>query len=484
MDERSRYREFEDQFLNQLTVRALALTRGKLPADDVVVESTPEGVDAVRAELSRLEVYDRGAIDEMPGSQSLQLRFTQKILGGLMNTTRVRLRARALSDVEALVKGEPQGPIGREQVRDALAHYELLPKNKKPSAVVLASATGFTSDAKALVNTAGEPSLILLDGREDGGWDLTSSERTRKGPWAKLFELESRDDRLKRLRYHLEQNAALLDSRGITVAELSEKLGLPRAQTELLVRRACRNDSRLMTVARDGTMHVCRAPFADKGNTMTIWRRIKKMLGFKPTPAEMVRELTGQRVQIEQQRYELDQRVDALESDEREILAKGAKAASKAEKQQLAGRLQRARGELKRVRGQQQLFTQQINIIGTQIHNLTMAEQGRRVALPKAEDLTATAAEAEKVVAELAANADLAASIEVSPETPMMADEQDAIMAEFDQIAAEQTEKVADEAAEPAAREVTPDSPLRDSARAAASEPPELPGQERSREAN
>ncbi|RMF83447.1 MAG: hypothetical protein D6744_04625, partial [Planctomycetota bacterium] len=132
----------------------------------------------------------------------------------------------------------------------------------------------------------------------------------------------------------------------------------------------------------------------------------------------------------------LDQRVDALEAEERDLLSRGAAAKSTAERKQIAGKLVRTRRELKRIRGQRQIFSQQIDIIGAQIHNLTLAEQGKRVALPKAEDLTAAAAEAEQVVAELSANAELAQSIEVTGETPMMADEEAAIFAEFDEISA------------------------------------------------
>jgi hypothetical protein len=97
------------------------------------------------------------------------------------------------------------------------------------------------------------------------------------------------------------------------------------------------------------------------------------------------------------------------------------------------------------------LFTNQIDIIGTQIHNLTLAEQGRRLELPNAEDLTREAAEAEQVVAELAANADLAASIEVGAQTPLQADEEEAIMAEFAQVAEAEAAKAASARGEAAA---------------------------------
>jgi hypothetical protein len=258
------------------------------------------------------------------------------------------------------------------------------------------------------------------------------------------------------------------------MSALAEKLGLSSAETERLLRRACRSEPRLMTVTHDGQTHVCRTPLAEEGDTMSIWSRIRKLLRLKPTTAERVRELTGQRVQIEQRRFELDQKVNALEADERQRIQQGAAAASDAERKQIAGKLMRTRRELRRHRAQAQLYTQQIDIIGTHIHHLTLAEQGKRLELPKAEDLTREAAQAEQVMAELSANADLAASIEVTGETPMMAEEEAAIFEEFKQVAASQAKAPEAPAAEPTpAGESEPaEPPTR-----VAEPPPALPAQ-------
>ena len=438
MDERSRHRQFEDRFLNQLRARAMALVGGKLPADEVACETTPEGIEAIRAALSRLEVYDRDAIDKLAGARSQQMLFRRRVLGGLLHKTVSRVRVRVLAAVEPLLNNEPPGPAGREQVLDAMAHYELLPSKHKPSGVILASATGFTAEAKALAEAGGKPTLILMGGRDDGGWDVTMPPAVRKSPWARLFELESQDERVQRLLRHLDQNASLVDSRGMSMVDLAEKLGLSAVETEGLVRQACRTQPRLMTVTHDGRTHICRAPLAEEGNAMSIWSRIRRLLRLKPTTAERVRELTAQRVQIEQQRFEVDQKVNALETEENELIQRGASATSDAERKQLAGKLMRMRRELRRHRAQAQLFTQQIDIIGTHIHHLTLAEQGKRLELPSAEDLTREAAQAEQMISEVAANADLAASIEVTGETPMMAEEEAAIFEEFQKVATSQ----------------------------------------------
>ncbi len=438
MDEISRHRQFEDQVLAQLRAKAAGQIRAPLPADGFMVESTGEGSEAVRAELSRLRVYDRDALDRLPGGGSVEMRFHRRMLGGLLKRTVARVRVRTIAPIEKLLGGGESQPLGREDVLDALARYELLPRRARPSAVVLASLKGFSSEARRLAEGSGTPSVVLLGGREDGGWDVTLPASVQRSPWAKLFDLETRDDRLRRMQYHLEQSAEQLESRGISIAELADKLGVPEGEAASLVRQACRQDGRLMTVVHDGVTHVCRAPLATEGETMSIWSRIRRWLRLKPTVAEQVRDLTQQRVTLERQRYEVDQRVKRLEGDENDALQQGKeafKAGSQALQKQAADKLQRVRRELSRQRAQAQMFTQQIDVIGTHIHHLTLTEQGRRLDLPKAEQLTATAAEAEQMMSELSANAELARGIEVTGDTPVSEQEQSEIYAEFAQMA-------------------------------------------------
>ncbi len=450
MDECSRLRQFEDRFLRQLRTRAQQLIDGRLPADRVVVEAVPDGIDGVRATLARLGRYERGLLDELPGTRAVQLRFERRVFGPLRRTC-ARLRAQALAPIEALVAGEAPGPIGRELVLDALARYELLPRHERPTAVALASATGFTPDARALVHAGGGPTLVLLSGRADGGWDVTRPATVEKSRWAALFELETEDERLRRLLYHLERSGADLEARGLSVPELAERLGLPREQVEPLLRHACRCDPRLMTVVHEGVVHVCRSPLVDEGRTMSLLSWIRRLLRLKPSPAEQVRALTAQRVRLEQQRHELDQRLQTLEKDELEAVERGAAAKTDVERKQLAGRLVRTRRELRRVRAQAALLSQQIDILGTHIHNLTLAQQGRQLALPKAEELTQVAAEAEQIMSEVAANADLAAGIEVGAATPLQDEEEAAILAEFKEAAVQQQTAAGQREAAPSA---------------------------------
>lgn len=454
-----RQRQFEDRFLGQLSAQAESLVRSGRggSARRVEISSVPDGEDTVRDTLSRLGVYDREQLQRMPGRRAVQLRLKRPVLGGLFERTVARVRAQVLAPLEALVRGSESGPIDRDQVLDALARYELLPRDRRPTHVVFASPTGFTPEAQSLVEAGGSPTLALLGGREDGGWDVALAPAFRDGPLAPLCELETSDARLERLRRHLTEAGSELEARGVSLEALSDRLGLRRDETEHLLRQAVRQDPRLMTVAADNTIRICRTPLIDEGQTMSLWSRIKRMiLRRPPTAADQVRRLTEQRVRLEQQRHDIDQQVDALETQERDLLARGAAAKSDAEKKQLAGKLARLRRDLSRQRTRAQVFNQQIDVIGTQVHHLTLTAQSKQVDLPSSEELAAQAAEAERGLSELAASADLAAHVEVGAESPVMAEEEASIMAEFDQVAQRSDAAAPTPAADAGASEDTP----------------------------
>lgn len=443
MDERSRHRQIEDQFHRQLRTQAQKLL-GRVPADRVRIQPVADGVDGVRATLARLGRYERGLLDALPGTKTEYYQFSRRVLGPFRRTV-VQLRAQALAPIDTLVEGDGAGagPVEREDVLTALARYTEMPRDARPSCVVYASATGFSADARALVHAGGSPTIVLLSARRDGGWDVELPESLKNSPWARLFELETQDELLRRLLYHLDKRGLDLETRGVTVDALAEQLGMPRPQAEALLRKACEAEPRLMTVVNDGVLTVCRSPLADEVRPMAMaswwsWFR-RAVLRLPPTPAERVRQLTAQRVQLEQQRAQIDTRLNALADEARTLEERGVGAKNDAERKAIAGQLMRTERELRRTQAQANMLTQQIDVIGTHIHHQTLAEQGKRVALPSAEELARDAANAEAMMAELSTAADLASSIEVGATSALMAEEEQAIMERFKAAAAAPT---------------------------------------------
>lgn len=166
---------------------------------------------------------------------------------------------------------------------------------------------------------------------------------------------------------------------------------------------------------------------------MKLWTRIRRWLRMKPTVAEQVREMTVARVRLEQQRAELDQKLAALQVEERQAREQGAAAASDNERRHTAARIVRVGREQKRIAAQANVISQQIDVLGTRLHNLTLMQQGRSVALPSPQELAREAAEAEQVIAQLSTSADLAASVEVGAMSSALAAEEAAV---FDELKA------------------------------------------------
>lgn len=443
MDERDQQRAFESRFLQQIEKRVRLFAGKGLPGKGLEVVPMPDGADAVRATLRRLEVPNvRSLIDTLPGTRATQITFRQGIVDTLSGKPKVRVRAQMLAPVEALVfeqsrdrEGAVSGPIDREAVLDALARYELLPQRSKPTVVALASATGFTDSAEELVNLPGPPHLVLVGRREDGGWAIELSPALRKTAWAGVFQFETADERVKRLQYHLERNGHALETSGVALDALARELDVTPAEAHKLAQHAARADTRLMLVREGGQLRLARSPLADEDGSMNMWSTLRKWLGFKPSTPERVRQMTQQRVALESQRADVDKKISEAEKSEREGLQTIASEPRIEAKKQIATRVARTQRELKRHRAQAQVYTDQIEVLGTHIYHLTLKAQGQKLDLPSSEELAQEAAQAEQVLTSVSANADLARSIEVGISSPTLDAEVDDILRQAEQFA-------------------------------------------------
>ena len=80
------------------------------------------------------------------------------------------------------------------------------------------------------------------------------------------------------------------------------------------------------------------------------------------------------------------------------------------------------------------VLNQQINVVGTHLHNLEIARQGSTAALPSSEEIAEDAAKAEEVLAELQASSELADELAGSLGTLGLSEEEAAL---YDQLSAE-----------------------------------------------
>jgi hypothetical protein len=146
------------------------------------------------------------------------------------------------------------------------------------------------------------------------------------------------------------------------------------------------------------------------------------------------------------------------------LLAQGKAAKSQVPRRRIAAQLAQVRKDITRHNTTTAMLNQQINIISTDIHNLTLIQQGEMAQLPDTEELTQNAVKAEEMLETLRADSELVGSLETGMADAVTGDEELAILREFE--AADEPQK---EAEPPTA------APLQESAQApsAVEEPPE-----------
>jgi hypothetical protein len=80
-------------------------------------------------------------------------------------------------------------------------------------------------------------------------------------------------------------------------------------------------------------------------------------------------------------------------------------------RRRITSQLVQLRKDIERRQQMLSVLNQQINIVGTHLHNLELSQQGEAAKLPDSEELAADAAKAEEVLAQLQADSELAESV-------------------------------------------------------------------------
>ena len=144
-------------------------------------------------------------------------------------------------------------------------------------------------------------------------------------------------------------------------------------------------------------------------------------------------QLLGKVTKIARQKQELfDRGAQEKIPEVRRMLAQGRENQSAVVRRRLAAQLAQLRKDLVRLNTTASMLNQQINIISTDIHNLTLIQQGQMAALPSTEELTENAVRAEEMLETLKADAELVAGLETGLGEVLAGDDEKAILAEFD----------------------------------------------------
>lgn len=430
-----------------------------------------QAVDLKRI-MTELGVPDRELQARMPVGQRLDVEVsTRKWL--LFKAPMARVTVISLVPTHELLTGDVIQPINADRVKRELA--KIPPSlNGVPTTIVLLSTSGFTSDARELVDRRSDRVIFLAQPNDMGGWS-TFGPPTLKAT-TDLLDPEAEEEKQARLQEAIRAAHLEMLSGGLSADKIASRTNLPLQWVEAALKDHAKANPGLVAKRLDGRVVLFRegsGPIKSAGGAaksggldMPFMDSLKALFSRKGETEKKISLLSERRAQLSQQRDLAYDDLAALEENESRLKEQFKNSTSESAKRRITSQLLQARKDLNRKQQLMSVLNQQIDVVSTHLHTLELVQQGKSTTLPTGEDLTKDAEAAEEVLAQLQADRELASSLS-TPGTSLSDEEQ----ALYDELQAELVPKPA----EPAKPQAAPDSPT--------SLPPEPPQRQREREA-
>jgi phosphotransacetylase len=168
----------------------------------------------------------------------------------------------------------------------------------------------------------------------------------------------------------------------------------------------------------------------DSSVSMIEW--IRQLFSGEGEEARKINALTERRAKLANRRDRLYEDVSRLEERESDLMVQGRETASATVKRRVATQVKQLRDDMERLNAAARMVGQQIDVISTHIHNLTMIQQGQAAKLPSSEEITQDAVRAEEMLEQLGAEVELASSLGGVVKETSLSQEEMAILAELE----------------------------------------------------
>ena len=389
----------------------------------------------LRGLMKQRGLFDEELYNELPHNRRVAMHgFERRWWGGKRRTGLAV--ATVLAPLDAYLEdddtAESPPPVGLDQLVDHVR--SLVVDDKVPHVIGVCSPSGFTPEALRSGLDLPGVTLVLIEPREDGGWRTHGVSQNAKPNLCRLFDPEATAQKLKRVHEEIERRSADLLGGGLSVPAIAARLELPKETVAQAFRHAAVADPELKISRQSGEAVLFRgAPLATQENaSMSVADHLRKLFGVEGDEPRKINALTEQRVALTQRRDRIYDDVAKIEKKESALVEEGRTTKSPAVRRRVAAQVAQIRKELERHNTSATMLNQQINIVATHIHNLTLTQRGQMAKLPEAEELTDVAVQAEEMLESLKADADLADSLETGMAESQMSDEELAILKEFE----------------------------------------------------
>ena len=398
-------------------------------------EARDDEGDRLRALLASNRVFDREKLKSLPANRRIALYgYERRFLFG-KRATGVAI-ASVLSPLDHYAAGgtAEAPPIDLGPLSE---HVRRLTKDARvPHLIGVFSPTGFSEDARNAKLDVPNVTVVLIEPNEGGGWRTWATGDKTDSRLLKIFDPERSKEKVDRVRRHVAQHGAELLTGSLSVSSVASSIRLPEDVVRQGFREVADEDPELRVTEKDGEFLLFRgAPaLAQEKRSMSVVDRIKQLFSSEGEEAEKINLLAEGRAALAQRRDRIYSDIGKLEEQEAEMLAKGKAATSPVPRRRLAAQLVQLRKDINRQNATASMLNKQVDIISTDIHNLTLIQQGEMGRLPDTEELTENAVKAEEMLETLKANSELVGSLETGIEETLTSDEEFAILEEFEGV--------------------------------------------------
>jgi hypothetical protein len=369
---------------------------------------------------------DRELESQMPVGRSLEATFSvnkwlifQKIIA--------RLMVNVVPPTKEILKDESPEPMSVGETRRQLgALPPALPG--VPTTVVLVSTSGFDADARELAERTSERTVVLVEPNGSGGWSVhTPSEMSGV---KHLFDPEPAMTKSRRVEQAIELMGDELITGSISAEKLALVTELPLQAVEDTLKSYAKRTPGLQSKRLDGRLLLFREGSAPTGKAvggegMSMLDRLKTLFSRKGDNERKIAFLSERRAALTQQRETSTDEIFKLEKKESELKKEFKANDSIITRKRITAQMVQLRKEIDRRSQLLTVLNQQINVVGTHLHNLELLEQGRTAQLPTSDEIATDAAAAEEMLASLQADSEMADSMSTTVTAGISSEEQE-----------------------------------------------------------
>jgi hypothetical protein len=421
------------------------------------IESWDRGL-ALKELLVEMDRPDFSLQEKLPIGRGFDVRLSRQVLLAF-NQTLGHLRFASLPPTRALIEDRSPEPMTAAEVRDAVAD---LPQQSSrrggggvpaPMTLILFSSSGFTEDARQTARSFVEgPPTILIEPNPAGGFDVVGPPGAED--LCDLLDPEADTEQRRRAREAIESRRVDLITGAIALDTISETTRLPLRLVEQEAKAWAKENPegvRVKTIDgvpmlfRDASLATPASAAGTAGRSGSflgsamprsnpILDRLRLFFGGTGQPERKIAYLAERRAALSRQRDLAYGELGSLEEREGELRNEFKNDESVLARRRITSQLVQLQKDIERRRQVLGVLNQQINIVGTHLHNLEIARQGSTANLPSSEEIAQDAANAEEVLAELQASSELADELSGSMSTLGLTAEEAAL---YEQLSAE-----------------------------------------------